>query len=49
MEDDYTTNSHYLTYTILFRKVGRMYLLSLGVKGLINSIMVVKQLEERDN
>ena len=28
------TNSHYLTYTFLFRKVGRMYFLNLGVKGL---------------
>ena len=35
MKDDYTTNSHYLTYTFLFRKVGRMYSLNLGVKGLI--------------
>ena len=34
MKDDYTTNSHYLTYTFLFRKVGRMYFLNLGVKGL---------------
>ena len=25
MKDDYNTNSHYLTYTFLFRKVGRMY------------------------
>ena len=28
MTDDYTTNSPYLTYTFLFRKVGRMYFLS---------------------
>ena len=34
MKDDYNTNSHYLTYTFLFRKVGRMYFLNLGVKGL---------------
>ena len=34
MEDDYTTNSHYITYTFLFRKVGRMYFLNLGVKGI---------------
>ena len=34
MKDDYTTNSHYLTNTFLFRKVGRMYFLNLGVKGL---------------
>ena len=32
-----TTNSHYLTYTFLFRKVGRMYVLNLGVKGLKQS------------
>ena len=34
MKDDYTTNSHYLTYTLLFRKVGRMYFLNLEVEGL---------------
>ena len=35
MKDDYTTNSHYLSYTFLFnRKVGKMYFLNLGVKGL---------------
>ena len=34
MKDDFTTNSHYLIYTFLFRKVGRMYFLNLGVKGL---------------
>ena len=34
MKDDYTTNSHYRTHTFLFRKVGRMYFLTLGVKGL---------------
>ena len=34
MKDDFTTNSHHLIYTFLFRKVGRMYFLSLGVKGL---------------
>ena len=34
MKDYYTTNSHYLTYTLLFRKVGRMYFLNLGVKRL---------------
>ena len=33
MKDDYTIDSHYLTYTFLFRKVGRMYILNLGVKG----------------
>ena len=25
MKDDYTTNSHYLIYTFLLKKVGRMY------------------------
>ena len=34
MKDDFTTNSHYLIYTFLFRKVGRMYFVNLGVKGL---------------
>ena len=33
MKDDYTINSDYLTYRLLFRKVGRMYFLNLGVKG----------------
>ena len=35
MKDDNTTDSHYLTYTFLFRKVRRMLFLNLGVKGLI--------------
>ena len=30
MEDDYITNSHYLTYTFL--KDGKMYFLNMGVK-----------------
>ena len=30
MKDYYTTNSHYLTYTLLFRKAGRTYFLELG-------------------
>ena len=34
MRHDYTANSHYLTHTFLFRKVGRMYFLNLGVRGL---------------
>ena len=34
MEDDYTTNTHYLTYTFLLKKVGRMYFWNLEVKGL---------------
>ena len=32
MKDDYNTNSYYLNYTFLFRKVGRMYFLNLGGK-----------------
>ena len=32
MKDDYTTNSHYLTYMLLFRKSGRMCFLNLGIK-----------------
>ena len=36
MKDDYTTNSHYLTLHICLLNVGRMYVLSLGVKGLRN-------------
>ena len=38
MKDGYTTNSHYLTYTFLGRMgwvAGRMYVLNLGVEGLI--------------
>ena len=30
-KDSYTTNSHYLNYTLLFGKVGRMYFLNWGV------------------
>ena len=41
MKDDYNTNSHYLTHTFLFRKVGRMYFLNLGVKGLIEDMVIV--------
>ena len=33
-KDDHTTHSHFLTYTFLFKKVGRMCFLNLGVKGL---------------
>ena len=35
MRNYYKTNSHYLTYTLSLKNVGRMYFLSLGVKGLI--------------
>ena len=31
MKHDYTTNSHYLTYTYLLKGDGRMYFLNLGV------------------
>ena len=34
MRDDYNTNSHFLTYTFIFRKFWRMYSLNSGVKGL---------------
>ena len=34
MKDYYTTNSHYLTYTVPFRRVERMHVLNLGVEGL---------------
>ena len=33
MIDDYTTNSHYLTYTFLFKKSGRMYFFEFGSDG----------------
>ena len=35
MRNYYKTNSHYLTYTSSLKNVGRMYFLSLVVKGLI--------------
>ena len=41
MKDDYNTNSHYLTYTFIFRKVGRMYFLNLGMKGLKSRIRLI--------
>ena len=34
MKGDYTTNSHYITHTIAFWKVGRIHILSSGVEGL---------------
>ena len=37
MKDDYTINSHYLTYTFSLQEVGRMYFVSSGVKGLTKS------------
>ena len=41
MRNYYKTNSHYLTYTSSLKNVGRMYFLSLGVKGLIGTIFKV--------
>ena len=35
MKDDYSTNSHYLTYTLFYRRLGELFFLNLGVKGLI--------------
>ena len=32
-DDDYTTNSHYITYTFVFKKVGRMYFLNSFTSG----------------
>ena len=37
MTDDYTTNSHYLAHTFLFRNVGRMYFFNLGAKEVKSS------------
>ena len=34
MKNDYMANSRYLTYTLSLTNVGRMYFLSLGVRGL---------------
>ena len=31
MKDDYTTNSHYLTYTFLFKRLGECTFLNLGL------------------
>ena len=33
MRDDFTSNSYYLTYTFLLKRLGRMYFSNLGVKG----------------
>ena len=41
MKDDYTTNPHCLTNTFLFRKVGRMYFLNLGVKELMSIFSIL--------
>ena len=37
MKGGRTTNSHYVMCTFLFKEVGRMYFLSLGVNGLIHN------------
>ena len=42
MKDDYTTNPRYLTYTFSLYKVGRMYFVSSGVKGLNTQIPTKK-------
>ena len=34
MKDDYTNNSHYLTYTFLFKRLGECNFLILEMKGL---------------
>ena len=39
MEDDYTSNSHYITSTFPFQKVGRVYLLNLVVKELATQVL----------
>ena len=31
MQDDYTTNSHYLTYTFLFKRLGECTFLNVDV------------------
>ena len=45
MKDDYTTNTHYLAYTFLFKRLGECTLLNLGVKGL-KKLVTVKDLGE---
>ena len=45
MKDDYTTNSHYLTYTFLYM-VGRTHSLNLGVKGLIGWPIIEKSVRD---
>ena len=39
LKDDSCTSSHYLTYTFLLKRFGRMYFLSLGVKGLMERVV----------
>ena len=40
MEDYHTTNSHYITYTFLLKRLGECTFLNLGVKGLKPSPVV---------
>ena len=37
MKDDYTTNSHYLTYTFLFKRMGEFNFFILGMEGLMRT------------
>ena len=41
LKDEYTTNSHYCTYAFLFKRLGEMYFLNLGVKGLTQRSILV--------
>ena len=41
MKDDYTTISHIITYTFLFKRLGECTFLNLGVKGLTHSADVI--------
>ena len=47
MKDDYTTNSHYLTYTFLFKSLGEFNFFILGMEGL-NVKPSVVQIKEPD-
>ena len=56
MKDDYTTNSCYITYTFSLLEVGRMHVLSWGVKGLkllkscnLNPVQTVHTLQLRNS
>ena len=39
MNDDYTTNSHYLTYTFLFERLGEYTFWTLKVGSAINTAL----------
>ena len=43
MKDDYTTNSHYFTFSFLFWKVAGMYSLNLGVMRSRNLNFIAEQ------